>query len=83
MPCQENSHKEMKQFFTILLNTADAFLLIFFSSSLVYKRFMAKFKMQGDCLSFSQYKEAEVLENCKTLILMQFSTAQNLLIVFI
>jgi len=44
---------------------------------------MAKFKMQGDCLSFSQYKEAEVLENCKTLILMQFSTAQNLLIVFI
>lgn len=74
MPCLGNSHKEMKQFFTILLNPADAFLLIF-SSFLVSMSCKAEFKMQGECLSFSQYNEAEMLEKCKILILMQFSTA--------
>lgn len=82
MPCQGNSHKEMKQFFTILLNTADAFLLTF-SSFLVSLSYMAKLKMQGECLSFSQHNEAEMLGKCKILILVQFSTALNLLIVFI
>lgn len=75
MPHQQNSHKETKQFFTILLNIA---LLRYISVDLflplsVCMRSGTKLKIHGECPSFSQYKEAEMPENCKGYVLMQFS----------
>ena len=79
MPHQGNSHKETRQFFTILLNTA---LLGHISADLslplsAHMRSGTKCKIHDESLSFSQYKK-----NCKGYVLMQFS-ARNLLIVFV